>query len=763
MDTNQPDRRGDGDDALDATRVQPAQQPAPFEADDEATRVVPRVPDQPPAETAPGASVPGFHEPAAEQPVQDDSAAGRPVQDVPADGPATEQWVPRFEDDPVEAPVAVVSDADATVADAPADDENTPDAPAPDENDADESAENAEGYDVEADTLHPAMAVSTPTGSFSNAEPPQARAGDVHAGRYRLEQQLAHRGGTLTWRAFDQKLSRSVLVHVLGAHDPRTTDVLESARKAAFATDSRFLRVLDAVAAEESGESSLVVCEFAPGESLEKLLRQGPLSALEAAWVARELADAMSSMHAEGLFHQRINPDTVIITATGNVKIVGFLIEAAMYPDAEDGPLAWSEREHADVLAIGKVLYASLVTRWPTDRSQLTGPDGEPRLTWGMAPAPMDNRGWLTPRQIRSGVSPALDVITDQILSDAPRHNEMPLRTASQVSLALAKVLGTADAAADLERRLRYPVVPVADGEAGAGAPSLDTTARMRAVDANGEAPTTFRAVPASQAAASPSTPDGGPSGSGKGRDRDDSHPADEYHGITRDGSKKDGEDQQAKGASSTRRRDPVKYRPAPRRWLVLLVALVLLSILVGIGRVVYRNVAGGSPGGGGGGQQGSGEALQLASASDFDPTGDGGNAEENPGQTGLAIDGKPETAWQTLTYLNDPKLGKLKPGVGLVVDLGEKRTISSVKLTLQGQPYGVQVRVPSDSSVGTAPATSNKQWTTIASSGNAGREVELKPEQAVESRFVLVYLTSLPKLSGNKYRGGIAEVQVLS
>ena len=583
------------------------------------------------------------------------------------------------------------------------------------------------------EALQPAMSVGDPHGEFAVASTPQVQAGEVFADRYRLEQQLAQRGGTLTWRAFDQKLSRSVLVHVMGANDPRTADVLEAARKAAFATDSRFLRVLDAVSGQEPGEPSLVVCEFAPGESLEKLLRQGPLSALEAAWVARELADAMGAMHAEGLFHQRLNHDTVIITATGNVKIVGFLIEAAMYPDDEGGPLAWSEREHADVTAIGKLLYACLVTRWPTARDQLLGPDGTPRSTWGLNPAPMDARGWLTPRQIRSGVSPALDVICDQILSDAPRHNEMPLRSASQVTLALAKVLGTADAAADLERRLRYPVLPVGEPDvAPPEPPGLDTTARMQAVRPDDGRP---------DSAVQPATPAS-----------DDADELADSPGMTPSKAQ----------AIAARRRDP-RYRPAPRRWLALLAALVLISVLVGLVRVVYHQVSDDQGGGSGQQAQGAGDVLELASAAAFDPASDGGNSQENSDDAGKAVDGDVNTAWTTVTYLNDPKLGRLKPGVGLVVDLGERRRVGSVRLTLKGTPTGVQLRVPADTGVDKAPTSSAKQWTTLTSATASGSELTLTPQQQVESRFVLVYLTSLPRTSGNKYQGAVAEIEVRS
>ena len=550
--------------------------------------------------------------------------------------------------------------------------------------------------------------------NFDALPEPQAAAGDVFAGRYRLEQQLAERGGTLTWRAFDQKLSRSVLVHLLDHDDPRTGDVLEAARKAAFATDSRFLRVLDAVAGETPGAPSLVVCEFAPGESLERLLQQGPLSALEAAWVARELADALGAMHAEGLFHQRINPDTVIITATGNVKIVGFLIEAAMYPDAEEGTLAWSERETADVQALGKVLYASLVTRWPTPREQMLDEAGNPRMTWGMPAAPMDGRGWLTPRQIRSGVSPALDVICDQVLSEAPRHNETPLRTANQVMLALNKVLGTADAAADLERRMRYPVVLVATeqtirpGIVRTGAESLESTETMAAVR------------PEVQPSPKPSP-------------------------------------KAAHTAPAAETRVLPGSRPQPRRWLTILVILVALALIGGTVRLLTRGSGSASTG-----TQGS-QVLAIKGIDDFDPTTDGGNGEENPAQVKLATDGSPTTAWQTVTYLNDPALGKLKPGVGIVLDLGSVQHVGTVKVTLQGEPTAVELRVPAAASPDSAPMGSAKQWSVVANNAAAGTNVVLTPSGDVSSRFVLVYLTKLPKVDGNKYRGGIAEVEVSS
>ena len=59
---------------------------------------------------------------------------------------------------------------------------------------------------------------------------------------------------TVTWRAFDQVLSRSVLVHLLAADGPDTDELLALARKASVATDSRFVRVLDVAHSVDAGD-----------------------------------------------------------------------------------------------------------------------------------------------------------------------------------------------------------------------------------------------------------------------------------------------------------------------------------------------------------------------------------------------------------------------------------------------------------------------------------------------------------------------------
>ena len=466
-------------------------------------------------------------------------------------------------------------------------------------------------------------------------------AGTVLASRYRLEELIGESQPTVTWRAFDQVLSRSVLVHLLAPGDPGADDLLTAARKASVATDSRFLRVLDAVHSSDPAVGSYIVCEYATGQSLEMILSHGPLSGLEAAWITREVADALAGVHSLGLYHRRISPETVIITPTGNVKIVGLLIEAALRPVASEVVHGADTPELVDVTDLGRLLYASLVCRWP----------GGP--AFGLPNAPTVGRRWMTPRQVRAGVSPALDNVCDQILGDPPRHHAPAITTAGAMVTALTKVLGNADAAPDLERRLHQPI-PTVGGRSPAPDPAvsaqpvsslLDQTTtrqeaiRTRTVPAASATPTTHHTrVSAGRPPQGPATPNR-PRGPGRGATASNPAAAAAL-------------DRLAAGARSTADRGGNHLRDH------LGSATFRVARAEGFERTNRHHV-----------QRRTDRTLKLtiANARDFDPQGE--DKTENPDEV-VTYDGDPATRWRTVQYFGNPKLGNLKRGVGLVLDL---------------------------------------------------------------------------------------------
>src|SRR3954452_11266008 len=142
-----------------------------------------------------------------------------------------------------------------------------------------------------------------------------------------LEDLLDETDGARFWRATDRILARNVAVHVLAESDPRADALLTAARTSALVTDSHLLRVLDA--ANEDGVV-YVVNEWSSGISLDRLLADGPLSPRRAAWVVKEVAEAISTAHRNGIAHGRLLPETVMINEAGSVKLVGFVVDSVL-------------------------------------------------------------------------------------------------------------------------------------------------------------------------------------------------------------------------------------------------------------------------------------------------------------------------------------------------------------------------------------------------------------------------------------------------
>jgi hypothetical protein len=149
--------------------------------------------------------------------------------------------------------------------------------------------------------------------------------------------------------------------------------------------------------------------------------------------------------------------------------------------------------------------------------------------------------------------------------------------------------------------------------------------------------------------------------------------------------------------------------------------------------------------------------AVKIVGVKDFDPEGD--PPEENPDLAPLAIDGKPGTAWQTLTYRGNPHLGGLKNGVGLLVDLGKRTKVGSMRLTLLGDGTSLEVLAAPAAS---APPSDTDGLQKVAEAGDVGTKVSLKFDKPVTTQWLVVWLTSLPPAPGG-FKGQVAEISVRS
>ena len=233
------------------------------------------------------------------------------------------------------------------------------------------------------------------------AEPRElAAAGRKLGGRYRLERLVRGFGGPFLpepqlWVGVDELLNRRVGVDLIATEHPLAEQVARAARDAAAVADARFVQVLDAVQDEDL---LYIVTEWVPGaEQLQERLADGPLSPPRATRMVRELAEAMVRAHEAEVAHGAMNPATVMITAAGETKLRGLLVEATLSGQEPEAAKP-EERYAADVLALGQIWYAALTARWP-------GTEAE----YGLEPAPTAGTELYTPAQIRAAVPKPVD------------------------------------------------------------------------------------------------------------------------------------------------------------------------------------------------------------------------------------------------------------------------------------------------------------------------------------------------------------------
>jgi hypothetical protein len=123
-------------------------------------------------------------------------------------------------------------------------------------------------------------------------------------------------------------------------------------------------------------------------------------------------------------------------------------------------------------------------------------------------------------------------------------------------------------------------------------------------------------------------------------------------------------------------------------------------------------------------------------------------------------VDGKDSTGWQTNWY-KSPTFGNLKPGMGVLIDLGKPVNVANVKVDFDAPGAMVSARVgdtdPGNSSSGDGQI--NTTYKTVAGPMTAGPTQVLT--LGVTTRYVLVWITKLPSMGDGKYQVAIDEITV--
>src|SRR2546421_2490923 len=210
-------------------------------------------------------------------------------------------------------------------------------------------------------------------------------------GNYRILEKIGAGGQGTVYKATDTKLGRAVVIKVL---PPELT--VKEANLKRFEREARLASALDhpnictIFDLNDIEGVHFIAMQFVEGKNVRELVNGRPLDLRSALSIAIQVADALDAAHARGIIHRDIKAGNVMVTPSGQAKVLDFGLAKLM--DAEGaGPggihhtdltevgipygtatyaapeQAKGERvdARADIFSTGVLLYEMLTGTWP--------------------------------------------------------------------------------------------------------------------------------------------------------------------------------------------------------------------------------------------------------------------------------------------------------------------------------------------------------------------------------------------------------------
>src|SRR6266850_61342 len=209
---------------------------------------------------------------------------------------------------------------------------------------------------------------------------------------YKILEKLGVGGQGTVYKATDGKLGRTVVVKVLPAElTAREANLKRFEREARLASSLDHPNICTIFDLDEAEGHHFIAMQYVEGRNVRQLVGGHPLELKSALLIAIQVTDALAAAHSRGIIHRDIKSGNVMVTPSGQVKILDFGL-AKLLDDTDDSSKSTIHRtdlteigvpygtatyaapeqargdrvdKRADVFSTGVLLYEMVTGTWP--------------------------------------------------------------------------------------------------------------------------------------------------------------------------------------------------------------------------------------------------------------------------------------------------------------------------------------------------------------------------------------------------------------
>ena len=209
---------------------------------------------------------------------------------------------------------------------------------------------------------------------------------------YKILEKIGVGGQGTVYKATDGKLGRTVVVKVLPAElTAKEANLKRFEREARLASSLDHPNIATIFDLDEAEGHHFIAMQYVEGRNVRQLVGGHPLELKSALLIGIQVADALAAAHGRGIIHRDIKSGNVMVTPSGQVKILDFGL-AKLLDDTDDSSKSTIHRtdlteigvpygtatyaapeqargdrvdKRADIFSTGVLLYEMLTGTWP--------------------------------------------------------------------------------------------------------------------------------------------------------------------------------------------------------------------------------------------------------------------------------------------------------------------------------------------------------------------------------------------------------------